>query len=306
VSDLGYTGHRSNNTGANDLGLIYMNARYYIDSIGRFASADTIVPDPANPQSYNRYAYSLNNPVRYLDPTGHVVTIPCWFLCEPGDSIDISHWGGFFQRVAWVRCALLFPCNVDIEDGVIHALSSEAYVDYLNGQMLGLAAPLSTTGSRIVSYGGKSFLRESLENVLNRGKKYVIDGAGYLVERLPGAVREHDVIRYGARVLRRGSGLDAHHGVMSAWFEGNRFAGYSPNDAPAIMLHPSNHQMANSVFDEWATAQYGSPQNVDWTVVTQDEMMELARQMLNAAGVPYEAQTNYFATFFYYTFSLGE
>jgi hypothetical protein len=48
-----------------------MNARFFVPGIGRFASADTIVPDPANPQSLNRYAYSLNNPVNYVDPSGH-------------------------------------------------------------------------------------------------------------------------------------------------------------------------------------------------------------------------------------------
>ena len=39
--------------------------------INRFLSADTIVPRYANPQSLNRYAYTLNNPLRYTDPTGH-------------------------------------------------------------------------------------------------------------------------------------------------------------------------------------------------------------------------------------------
>ena len=32
---------------------------------------DSIVPDPANPQSYNRYSYVNNNPVNYTDPSGH-------------------------------------------------------------------------------------------------------------------------------------------------------------------------------------------------------------------------------------------
>ena len=70
ISDRGYTGHRMNNTG-NDLGLIYMNARYYMPEVGRFISADTIVPEPANPQTYNRYSYALNSPVNFTDPTGH-------------------------------------------------------------------------------------------------------------------------------------------------------------------------------------------------------------------------------------------
>jgi RHS repeat-associated protein len=72
LTDRGFTGHKSNNLGSNDLGLIYMNARYYVSSIGRFASADTIVPDPADPQSYNRYAYVRNSPLNMTDPSGHV------------------------------------------------------------------------------------------------------------------------------------------------------------------------------------------------------------------------------------------
>ncbi|MEP7134620.1 MAG: RHS repeat-associated core domain-containing protein [Chloroflexota bacterium] len=40
--------------------------------INRFLSADTIVPGAANPQALNRYSYTLNNPLRYTDPTGHM------------------------------------------------------------------------------------------------------------------------------------------------------------------------------------------------------------------------------------------
>ncbi len=73
VTDQGFTGHKHND----DLGLIYMNSRYYVPGIGRFASADTIVPDPTDPQTFNRYSYVNNNPVKYTDPTGHCV----WDVC---------------------------------------------------------------------------------------------------------------------------------------------------------------------------------------------------------------------------------
>ena len=43
----------------------------YFPGIMRFISADTIVPDPTNPQTLNRYTYALNNPVKYTDPSGH-------------------------------------------------------------------------------------------------------------------------------------------------------------------------------------------------------------------------------------------
>lgn len=72
LTDVGFTGHKHNNfSGSNDLGLIYMRARYYLPGVGRFASADTIVPDPQNPKQFNRYTYSLNNPIKFFDPTGH-------------------------------------------------------------------------------------------------------------------------------------------------------------------------------------------------------------------------------------------
>jgi hypothetical protein len=55
-----------------------MNARYYVPEIGRFISADTIVPEPNNPQSFNRYAYSFNDPINYTDPSGHDPLDAAW------------------------------------------------------------------------------------------------------------------------------------------------------------------------------------------------------------------------------------
>jgi RHS repeat-associated protein len=65
-TDKKFTGQRLDETG-----LYYYEARYYDANIGRFISADSIVPDPANPQCFNRYSYCLNNPLKYTDPTGH-------------------------------------------------------------------------------------------------------------------------------------------------------------------------------------------------------------------------------------------
>ena len=55
-----------------ETGLYNYGARYYSPEIGRFVSADSLIPHYDNPQSYNRYSYVLNNPVKLLDPTGHV------------------------------------------------------------------------------------------------------------------------------------------------------------------------------------------------------------------------------------------
>jgi RHS repeat-associated protein len=53
------------------LGLYFYNARWYDPVLGRFIQADTLVPEPGNPLAWDRYAYVMNNPVRYSDPSGH-------------------------------------------------------------------------------------------------------------------------------------------------------------------------------------------------------------------------------------------
>jgi RHS repeat-associated protein len=54
-----------------ETGLYYYSARYYDPELGRFIQPDTDILDLSNPQSYNRYSYVLNNPLRYTDPDGH-------------------------------------------------------------------------------------------------------------------------------------------------------------------------------------------------------------------------------------------
>ncbi len=53
------------------IGLYYYGARWYDPALGRFVQADTIVPDMNNSQAYDRYVYVYNNPLRYIDPSGH-------------------------------------------------------------------------------------------------------------------------------------------------------------------------------------------------------------------------------------------
>jgi RHS repeat-associated protein len=57
-----------------DFGLMYYNARWYDPALGRFAQADTIIPQATQGvQAWDRYAYANNNPVLYNDNTGHCI-----------------------------------------------------------------------------------------------------------------------------------------------------------------------------------------------------------------------------------------
>jgi RHS repeat-associated protein len=66
-TDYQYTGQKREQ----GIGLYDYNARFYDPYLNRFISADTIVPEPGNPQSFNRYSCVYNNPLKYTDPTGH-------------------------------------------------------------------------------------------------------------------------------------------------------------------------------------------------------------------------------------------
>ena len=54
-----------------ETGLYFYNARYYDPILGRFIRPDTLIPQEFNPQAYDRYAYEMDNPLRFTDPTGH-------------------------------------------------------------------------------------------------------------------------------------------------------------------------------------------------------------------------------------------
>jgi RHS repeat-associated protein len=53
-----------------ETGLDYFGARYFSGAQGRFTSLDSGPWLLLNPQSYNRYTYGLNNPLRYGDEDG--------------------------------------------------------------------------------------------------------------------------------------------------------------------------------------------------------------------------------------------
>jgi RHS repeat-associated protein len=55
-----------------EFALINMNGRVYDPVIGRFIQPDNYIQAPVVLQNYNRYAYCLNNPLKFTDPSGYV------------------------------------------------------------------------------------------------------------------------------------------------------------------------------------------------------------------------------------------
>jgi RHS repeat-associated protein len=67
TTDRGFTEHEH----LDEMGLVHMNGRIYDPLVGRFMSADPFIQAPGDLQSYNRYAYVMNNPLNLTDPSGY-------------------------------------------------------------------------------------------------------------------------------------------------------------------------------------------------------------------------------------------
>lgn len=93
-------------------GYYYLRARYYDPKIGRFISEDTYKGQVDNPLSLNRYTYVHNNPLRFVDPTGH------W--CESADG-KWAHAGSCNDRSNMSRYEPDYKHDNDfiVENGVI-------------------------------------------------------------------------------------------------------------------------------------------------------------------------------------------
>lgn len=98
-------------------GLMFYNARMYDPAIGRFTSADTIVPGGI--QGLDRYAYTLNNPLRYVDPSGHTSVCanpatadPECFAPDPWQPMDVPLSGRALDLIDFAESMGMTPEEV--------------------------------------------------------------------------------------------------------------------------------------------------------------------------------------------------
>ena len=133
--------------------LYYLQTRYYDPEVGRFISPDSIkYLEPETINGLNLYAYSLNNPVMFSDPSGHFVISAFVGLMIAGAIIGGTA-GGITARAN----------GQDIATGILTGALLGAAVGAIIG--IGgatLSGAISTTMSKAVSdlinvsfYGGK-------------------------------------------------------------------------------------------------------------------------------------------------------
>lgn len=99
----GYTGHEM----LSEFDIFNMNGRLYDPVLGRFFSPDNYVQMPDNSQSFNRYSYCLNNPLKYTDPSGNLFGIDDAIIAFAAFSMGSSMMQAAFEcKSVWKAGAL--------------------------------------------------------------------------------------------------------------------------------------------------------------------------------------------------------
>jgi RHS repeat-associated protein len=151
-TDVGFTGQRSDSY----IKLVQMGARWYDPAIGRWISPDTIVPDPNNPQQFNRFGYVNNNPLRSKDSTG---------LCADADQTckDIVKQIHDLYGIDLVDGTTIWNwiTSQSVLSGLTEMAKQFASISGLNGSSDRQSAGLAEAISRIKDlFGGTIFYRD--------------------------------------------------------------------------------------------------------------------------------------------------
>lgn len=120
-TDVDFTGQRLDGTG-----LHFYNARYYANGLGRFVQPDNIVPEPGSSKGFNRYAYAYNNPLKFIDPSGH-----CGAVAGTVGNLDCTYQDfenmSLQDRTAWIQALMKEPKLADWFNNIASVM--QAYID---------------------------------------------------------------------------------------------------------------------------------------------------------------------------------
>jgi len=119
----------------NETGLDFFESRYYSSSQGRFTKPDTFGGKLTNPQTLNLYAYVLNNPLKWTDPTGHAPQDP--------------------KRSGKDKCGIEYDCTPDTNydpDSVVETIVTTEKSGVGQPGTLGSIVPFYGSGRSSIDY----------------------------------------------------------------------------------------------------------------------------------------------------------
>ncbi len=185
----GYTGHEH----LTEVGYINMNGRVYDPDLGMFISPDPHIQAPEEPINFNRYAYVLNNPLIYTDPSGEfwdqiIVGVIGFGYGYVSHGIETDNWGWDAVISGGIHAAaFLYGYNSkDLAGGsAIAALeygATSVATDIISSQIPSMTVPISDdmalTMSAGIGYGSGSLVggvNMSL-SYHNNGNVYSLNG----------------------------------------------------------------------------------------------------------------------------------
>ena len=129
-------------------GLYYLNARYYNPEDGRFVTEDTYRGETAKPETGHLYAYCANNPVNYVDPSGHFLVSTAVLVGVGVGGIVGAIAGSYKGRLVAKRLGYkgkkrnLFIATYGIKGAVVGAIIG-VFAGYGIGVAMGASSSLS-------------------------------------------------------------------------------------------------------------------------------------------------------------------
>ncbi len=214
VSIYAYSGERYNCVSE----LQYLRARWYDTDNGRFISEDSYLGTRENPLSRNRYIYTNNNPVNYVDPSGHLAIL---LLAAVAGVV-----AGIYQGVK----------TGDVKQGIVTGLAVTAGVAV--GALVGVALATSGLVGAVVAGAAGAYAASEVEMTANtalgiesytpweRQKKSTIDtlsgaaggalgyGAGKAIGMAGTAILGNQTVK---GIINKAAGTKAGEMVTGAW-----------------------------------------------------------------------------------------
>ena len=217
-SAYGYTSESTSNN------LVYLRARHYAPSMGRFLTQDTWAGNANMPMSYNAWLYVYANPINLTDPSGHD---PWWCQGRFDEELCFARW--VVNTGGKLTAEIIESIHWQYPDETLQLLQQQFKIKLPTGYYF-----------RLTDAGSPAFLGHRDAKGVN----------WWLTEYLPliGNILEYS--DKGCRVFDSTIPEQATHIDYSIYITTRAFTDfedYYPDDIAAIMIHEATHAWQESV-----------------------------------------------------------